>query len=142
MGSEKETIVDGGVGRLGIFGVTVDRIGGERFRFEDTKHELVNYPHQYFSGNLYFANAFTIEVFIEVFRLESSDRLVILRLPHAENVSLAVNPVRRLLYWADAGSSPRIASAWLDGSHNTTLVNTGISRPTALAVNHASGDVF
>ena len=48
--------------------------------------------------------------------------------------AVAVDPELGVMYFADAGSYPKIESAWLDGSKRQTVVDDRIQRPQALAV--------
>ena len=47
------------------------------------------------SGNIYFTNAFDVEVFIEVMRLDGSFRKVLQRESQGQPRSVAVNPIKR-----------------------------------------------
>lgn len=51
-----------------------------------------------------------------------------------EPTSVVVDPKDGLMYWTDAGSSPKIEVAWMDGSKRRTIVDTNIARPEALAI--------
>jgi len=55
---------------------------------------------------------------------------------------LAVDPIRRYLYWIDQGQFPRLVRAWLDGSNQTVLINQGLGAPTDLFVDRTNGDVY
>jgi len=48
----------------------------------------------------------------------------------------------RYLYWSISGGRARIVRALLDGSNQTTIVNSGISSPAALSVDLSTGDVY
>lgn len=50
---------------------------------------------KYSTGNIYFTNAFDVEVFIEVIRLDGAFRKVILKEPQGQPRSIAVNPIKR-----------------------------------------------
>ena len=62
---------------------------------------------------------------------------VVLQVLHRESVDtpdgLAVDWVGRNLYWSDAGRDT-IEVSKLTGEHRAVLVNTGLDRPYALAV--------
>ena len=47
------------------------------------------------TGNVYFTNAFDVEVYIEVMRLNGKYRKVLLRESRGQPRSIAVNPIKR-----------------------------------------------
>ncbi|WAQ97934.1 LRP6-like protein [Mya arenaria] len=49
-------------------------------------------------------------------------------------VSLAVDPIHRVLFWGDGSSSPKIERSSLDGGNRRTIVSQGIIFPTAMTV--------
>lgn len=48
----------------------------------------------------------------------------------------------RYLYWIDYGQYPRIGRAYLDGTHWTPVVTSGISNPRDLTVDMLTHDVY
>ena len=56
-----------------------------------------------------------------------------------EPTSIAVDPEHGLMYWTDAGNSPKIEVSWMDGSKRRTIVNTNINRPEAITIDFAMG---
>jgi len=56
--------------------------------------------------------------------------------------SVVVNPHLGRMYWADAGSAPKIESSWMDGSKRRPIVTTGIRHPTGLAIDYAMDHVL
>lgn len=61
-------------------------------------------------------------------------RISALELP----TSIAVDPQVGRMYWADAGASPKIETAWLDGSRRRPLVTDRIRHPAGLTIDYAS----
>lgn len=55
---------------------------------------------------------------------------------------LAVNPIKRLLYWIDYGQYPRIGKAYLDGTNWQPVVTSGISNPRDLTIDMLTHDVY
>jgi low density lipoprotein-related protein 2 len=55
---------------------------------------------------------------------------------------LAVNPIKRYLYWIDYGQYPRIGKAFLDGSNWSPIVTSGISTPRDLTIDLATHDIY
>ncbi|XP_035827354.1 low-density lipoprotein receptor-related protein 2 [Aplysia californica] len=94
------------------------------------------------AGNIYFTNAFDVEVFIEVMRLDGSYRKVLQRESQGQPRSIAVNPIKRYLYWADMGQTAKIERSLLDGSNRTAIVKTGISLPRDITIDYATHDVY
>lgn len=51
--------------------------------------------------------------------------------------SIAVNPQLGRMYWADAGSAPKIEVSWMDGSKRRPLITEAIRHPSGLTVDYA-----
>ncbi|XP_041433100.1 low-density lipoprotein receptor-related protein 2 isoform X2 [Xenopus laevis] len=119
-GSSFRNIVTGGIGRNGIRGIAVDWV----------------------AGNLYFTNAFLTETFIEVLRLNTSYRRVLMKTTVDMPRHIVVDPKNRYIFWADYGQSPKIERAFLDCTNRTVLVSEGIVTPRGLAVDRTNGYVY
>uniref|UniRef100_A0A4W4GUH3 Low-density lipoprotein receptor-related protein 2 n=1 Tax=Electrophorus electricus TaxID=8005 RepID=A0A4W4GUH3_ELEEL len=119
-GSGFRNIVTSGIGRNGIRGIAVD----------------------WAAGNLYFTNAFLTETFIEVIRLNTSFRRVLLKTQVDMPRHIVVDPKNRYLFWADYGQNPKIEQAHLDGTNRTALVSSGIITPRGLALDHQNGYIY
>ncbi|CAH2090680.1 unnamed protein product [Euphydryas editha] len=119
-GSEIEHIVKEGIGSNGIRGLAVDWV----------------------AGNLYFTNVFPHENYVEMSWLDGSNRKVLVKTTMDAPRELAVNPLKRLLYWIDYGQYPRIGKSYLDGSNWQTIVSSGISNPRDLTIDMLTHDVY
>ncbi|RWS26517.1 low-density lipoprotein receptor-related protein 2-like protein, partial [Leptotrombidium deliense] len=119
-GSDRKHIISEGIGSNGIRGIAVDWI----------------------SGNLYFTNVFPHETYIEVAWLDGNNRKVLVKTTTDAPRELAVNPIKRLLYWIDYGQFPKIEKSYLDGSNRKPIVVTGISNPRDLTIDIETHDVF
>ena len=119
-GSERTQIIKDGIGKSGIRGIAVDWI----------------------AKNLYFSNVFPHETYVEVSWLDGTNRKVIYKSTTDAPREIAVNPVKRYLYWLDYGQFPMIARTWLDGSNRTALVTTAISNPRDLTIDMQTHDVY
>ncbi|XP_052741747.1 low-density lipoprotein receptor-related protein 2 [Bicyclus anynana] len=119
-GSDLQHVVKDGIGSNGVRGLAVDWV----------------------AGNLYFTNVFPHENYVEMSWLDGSNRKVIYKTTMDAPRELAVNPLKRLLYWIDYGQYPRIGKAHLDGSDWQTLVSSGISNPRDLTVDMLTHDVY
>lgn len=119
-GTELEHVVKDGIGSNGIRGLAIDWV----------------------AGNLYFTNVFPHENYLEVCWLDGSHRKVIVKTTMDAPRDLAVNPLKRLLYWIDYGQFPRIGKAYLDGSGWTSLVSSGVSNPRDLTIDMLTHDVY
>lgn len=119
-GSEKMHIISDGIGSNGIRGIAIDWI----------------------AGNLYFTNVFPHETYIEVSHLDGSNRLVLVKTTTDAPREIAVNPIKRFLYWIDYGQFPKIEKAYLDGTNRTPIVVTGISNPRDLTIDITTHDVY
>lgn len=53
--------------------------------------------------------------------------------------SIVLDPELGLIFWADAGESPKIEMAWMDGSKRRAIVTTEIERPEALSIDYSMG---
>ncbi|KAG2459291.1 LRP2 protein, partial [Polypterus senegalus] len=119
-GSSFRNIVTSGIGQNGIRGIAVDWV----------------------AGNLYFTNAFLTETYIEVVRLNTSYRRILLKTMVDMPRHIAVDPKNRYLFWADYGQNPKIERSFLDGTNRTVLVSSGILTPRGVAVDHQNGFVY
>lgn len=119
-GTELQHVIKEGIGSNGIRGITIDWI----------------------AGNLYFTNVFPHENYLEVSWLDGSNRKVLVKTTSDSPRELAVNPLKKILYWIDYGQYPRIGKANLDGSNWTPIVTSGISNPRDLTIDMLTHDVF
>ncbi|TRY92935.1 hypothetical protein DNTS_033821 [Danionella cerebrum] len=94
------------------------------------------------AGNLYFTYASTSQTYLEVLRLNSSIQLTLLRSSVDRPTDLAVSPKLRLLFWTDAGQSPKIESSLLDGSNRTVLASESLSSPRGLTIDYTSDSLY
>ena len=92
--------------------------------------------------NLYFTNVFPHETYIEVSWLDGQNRKVIYKSTTDNPRELAVNPIKRYLYYIDYGQFPMIARTWLDGSHREPIVTDRISNPTDISIDISTHDVY
>ncbi|KAK9880927.1 hypothetical protein WA026_013260 [Henosepilachna vigintioctopunctata] len=119
-GTEMERIIKDGIGSNGIRGLTIDWI----------------------SNYLYFTNVYPHENYLEVCKLDGSYRKVLIKTTVDAPREIAVNPVKRYLYWIDYGQYPRIGRCNLDGSNWTSLITSGISDPKDLTIDMSNHDVY
>jgi low density lipoprotein-related protein 2 len=99
-GTELQHIIKDGIGSNGIRGLCIDWV----------------------SGNLYFTNIFPHENYVEVSWLDGSHRKTLVKTTSDAPRELAVNPIKRLLYWIDYSQYPRIGKSYLDGSNWTPVI--------------------
>ncbi|XP_039499245.1 low-density lipoprotein receptor-related protein 2 isoform X1 [Drosophila santomea] len=119
-GTDLQHVVKDGIGSNGIRGLTIDWV----------------------AGNMYFTNVYPHENYVEVCWLDGSNRKVLVKTTTDAPRELAVNPIKRLLYWIDYGQHPRIGKALLDGSKWTPLVTSGISLPRDLTIDMQTHDIY
>lgn len=119
-GTELQQIISKGIGSNGLRGLTIDWI----------------------SKQIYFTNAFPHETFLEICNLEGGFRKILSKKNSDNPRELAVNPVKKFLYWIDYGTFPRIGRALLDGSNWTELVTSGITNPKDLTIDFNNHDVY
>lgn len=119
-GTELQPVVNDGIGSNGVRGIAIDWI----------------------AGNLYFTNVFPHENYVEVCWLDGSNRKVLVRTTIDAPRELAVNPLKRILYWIDYGQYPRIGKAYLDGSNWSPLITSGVSNPRDLTIDMLTHDVY
>ena len=119
-GSERKQIISDGIGSNGIRGLAIDWI----------------------ASNLYFTNVFPHETYIEVCSLNGGNRMVLLKTTTDAPREIAVDPIKRYLFWIDYGQFPKIERAYLDGTNRTPIVSSGISYPRDLTVDVQTHDVY
>ncbi|KAK9680220.1 Low-density lipoprotein receptor domain class A [Popillia japonica] len=119
-GSDIQPIIRDGIGSNGIRGLAIDWI----------------------AGNLYFTNVFPHENYVEVAWLDGKHRKVIKKTTTDSPRELAVNPLKRMLYWIDYGQYPRIGKSRLDGSQWQPIVTSGISNPRGITIDMNTHDVY
>ncbi|XP_076154846.1 low-density lipoprotein receptor-related protein 2 [Alosa pseudoharengus] len=119
-GSQYSRIVSSGVGTGGIQGLAIDWI----------------------AGNLYFTNVFPSQTHLEVMRLNTTYRLVLLKSTLDRPRDLAVSPRLRLIFWTDAGQNPKIERAQLDGTNRTVLATESLSSPRGITVDYTNGMLY
>ncbi|CAH1155627.1 unnamed protein product [Phaedon cochleariae] len=119
-GTELQHIIKDGIGSNGIRGIAIDWV----------------------AGNMYFTNVFPHENYVEVCRLDGKHRKIIVKSTTDAPRELAVNPIKRILYWIDYGQYPRIGKSNLDGSEWQPLITSGISNPTDLTIDLNTHDVY
>ncbi|XP_028967382.1 low-density lipoprotein receptor-related protein 2 [Galendromus occidentalis] len=119
-GSDTKHVIKDGIGSNGIRGLAVDWI----------------------NHLLYFSNVFPHENFIEVSDLNGGSRMVLLKTTTEAPRELAVDPVKRYLYWIDSGQYPKIERALMDCTNRTSIVVEDIISPSDIAVDIASGDIY
>ena len=119
-GTEMTHVISTGIGSNGLRGLAIDWVADQ----------------------IYFTNAFPHETFLEVCKLDGTNRKVLVKKVNDSPRELAVNPVKRVLYWIDYGQFPRIGKAYLDGSNWTAIVTSGISNPKDLTIDMQNYDVY
>ncbi|KAJ8943773.1 hypothetical protein NQ318_011985, partial [Aromia moschata] len=119
-GTELQHIIKDGIGSNGIRGLTIDWV----------------------AGNMYFTNVFPHENYVEVSWLDGSNRKVLVKTTSDAPRELAVNPIKRILYWIDYGQYPRIGKANLDGTNWVPVVTSGISNPRDLTIDMNTHEVY
>ncbi|XP_013781727.1 low-density lipoprotein receptor-related protein 2-like [Limulus polyphemus] len=119
-GTDFAHVISSGIGSYGIRGLAVD----------------------WLAENLYFTNVFPHETFVEVCWLDGSNRLVLFKTTTDSPREIAVNPIKRFLYWIDYGKYPKIEKSLLDGTNRTPIVVTGITSPRDLTVDITTHNVY
>lgn len=79
---------------------------------------------------------------MEVLRLNTTFRRVLLKTQVDMPRHIVVDPKNRYLFWADYGQNPKIERALLDGTNRTVLVSSGIITPRGLALDYQTGYVY
>ncbi|XP_064646226.1 low-density lipoprotein receptor-related protein 2-like [Lineus longissimus] len=119
-GTEMKPVIENGLGSYGIHAMSLD----------------------WLTGNLYFVNVFKTTTDIEVLRLDTKYRKIIFSTTMDVPFKLAVNPIKRYLYWIDRGSNGKIIRSRLNGMNATSIVTTGVSRPTGITIDITTHDVY
>lgn len=85
---------------------------------------------------------FPHETFIEVTWLDGSKRMVLLKTTTDSPREIAVDPIKRYLYWIDYGQYPKIERAFLDASNRFPIVVEAISSPRDLTIDIETHNVY
>lgn len=96
----------------------------------------------FISGNVYFTNAGSKFTFLEVMKLNGSSRAVIYSTQVDEPRQLAVNPIKRYMYWLDYGQFPKIVMAMLDATNRTVVAADNVVMPRDITVDILTHDVY
>lgn len=94
------------------------------------------------SGNLYFTNVFDTETHLEVLAINTTYRMILLKTSHDQPRDVAVSPRLRYLFWTDAGQTPKIERALLDGTNRTVLASESLASPHGLTVDYTSDFLY
>ncbi|XP_012231553.2 protein cueball isoform X1 [Linepithema humile] len=74
---------------------------------------------------------------------ESSTPIVMHQFTDASPRDIAIDACNRRIYWTNNNlQKPTIESSTLDGKDRTTIVNTGLYQPLALAIDHAEQKLY
>ncbi|XP_006902182.1 PREDICTED: low-density lipoprotein receptor-related protein 2 [Elephantulus edwardii] len=119
-GSDLTNIITDGIGQNGVRGIAMDWV----------------------AGNLYFTNAFLSETLIEVLRINTTYRRILLKTTVDMPRDIVVDPKNRYLFWADYGQTPKIERAFLDCTNRTVLVSESIVTPRGIAVDLDSSFIY
>lgn len=93
-------------------------------------------------GNLYFTNAFEKQTFLEVLAINTSYRLILLKISQDQPRQLAVSPKLRYLFWTDGGQTPKIERALLDGTNRTILTSERLASPRGLTIDYTNDFLY
>lgn len=56
--------------------------------------------------------------------------------------SIAVNPQLGRIFWADAGSAPKIEVSWMDGSKRRPLITEAVRHPAGLTIDYSQDNII
>ena len=96
----------------------------------------------FLAGNLYFTNAFRSETLIEVLRINTTHRHILLKTTGDMPRDIVVDPKNRYLFWSDYGQNPQIERSFLDCTNRTVLVSDITATPRGLALDHSSNYIY
>lgn len=96
----------------------------------------------YFSGNLYFTNAFDSETLLEVMAINTTYRMILFKSFQDQPRDLAVSPKLRYLFWTDGGQTPKIERSLLDGTNRTILASESLASPRGLTVDYTNDFLY
>uniref|UniRef100_H2YAY4 EGF-like domain-containing protein n=1 Tax=Ciona savignyi TaxID=51511 RepID=H2YAY4_CIOSA len=103
---------------------------------------ITGFAYDWVSQNIFFLNGFTRETYLEVGTYNRRYRLILIKIVDDMPVAIAINPLKRLLYWADYGQVPKIESAYMDGTNRTILATSGLTQPRSIVIDYSTHDVY
>uniref|UniRef100_A0A3B4FXS2 Low-density lipoprotein receptor-related protein 2 n=1 Tax=Pundamilia nyererei TaxID=303518 RepID=A0A3B4FXS2_9CICH len=118
-GGHYTRVLPSGVGVRGIQGLAVDWI-----------------------ANLYFTNAHKTETYLEVMAINTTFRMILIKSSEDQPRDVAVSPKLRYLFWTDAGQTPKIERALLDGTNRTVLASESLASPRGLTVDYSNNFLY
>uniref|UniRef100_A0A673BR27 EGF-like domain-containing protein n=1 Tax=Sphaeramia orbicularis TaxID=375764 RepID=A0A673BR27_9TELE len=83
-----------------------------------------------------------IETFLEVLAINTTYRMILFKSKHDQPTDLAVSPKLRYLFWTDAGQTPKIERALLDGTNRTVLASESLVSPRGLTVDYTNDFLY
>uniref|UniRef100_H2YAY7 EGF-like domain-containing protein n=1 Tax=Ciona savignyi TaxID=51511 RepID=H2YAY7_CIOSA len=95
----------------------------------------------YSGGRIFWAEQ-NSETYLEVGTYNRRYRLILIKIVDDMPVAIAINPLKRLLYWADYGQVPKIESAYMDGTNRTILATSGLTQPRSIVIDYSTHDVY
>uniref|UniRef100_A0A3P8PJI2 EGF-like domain-containing protein n=1 Tax=Astatotilapia calliptera TaxID=8154 RepID=A0A3P8PJI2_ASTCA len=119
-GGHYTRVLPSGVGVRGIQGLAVDWI----------------------ANNLYFTNAHKTETYLEVMAINTTFRMILIKSSEDQPRDVAVSPKLRYLFWTDAGQTPKIERALLDGTNRTVLASESLASPRGLTVDYSNNFLY
>ncbi len=91
--------------------------------------------------NIYWVDA--VERVIKIGSLNDTSRQKTLIAEHLEHpTAIAVSPLQRRIYFCDAGRSPKIEVANLDGSQRKLITNTNLIWPTDISIDEPNERLY
>ncbi|XP_072034880.1 low-density lipoprotein receptor-related protein 2-like isoform X2 [Amphiura filiformis] len=94
------------------------------------------------AGNMYFPDVHSFGTYFTMSRLDGSHRMILWMTPTEMPRTMAVNPIKKFIYWADYGQTPSITRAFLDATNRTDLITTGVSVPRDICIDMSTHKVY
>jgi low density lipoprotein receptor-related protein 5/6 len=135
--SKTEKVFYADLGTRAIVQVTAD--GGQKV-IMDGFSVLASIAFDWTTGNLYFVDSGRDEIGVVAVNRPLSKILISNSLDEPKGIVL--DPKQGMMYWTDAGSTPKIEQSDMSGASRRTLIDTGLGQPNGITLDRVKQVIY